>query len=114
MSDATVVVVPISMGARLTTTRRPASELAGRLAAFAEFMLIGILCEQLEGIRTRTYDGPGGLRRAGRVSGLHVAVVDEPAGSASGQHQHLHDSLLMLRALRTADQCMIRGSSRSC
>ena len=90
MSDATVAVVPISMGARLTTTRRPASELAGRLAAFAESMLIGILCEQLEVVGTRASDGLGGLRRAGRVS---RAVWDGPAGSASGQHEHGYDSL---------------------
>ena len=44
---------------------------------------------------------------------LQVAVVDGPAGGASERHEHWHVSFQMLRALRTAHQYMIRGSSGS-
>ena len=108
-----VAAVLTSLGEATTTTRRAATELAGLFNAFEGSTLIGILFEQLEGDRVRTFDGPGGLRRAGRVSGSQVAVVDGPAGGASERHEHWHVSFQMLRALRTADQCMIRGSSGS-
>ena len=101
-------------GSRRTTSRRASTKLAGLLEAFADSMMIGIFFEQLKVVRTWTYDGPGGLRRVGKVSAKLGAVCDGLAGSASGQHEHEHDSLHLLRALCTADQCMIRGLSESC
>jgi hypothetical protein len=80
-----VKAVPNLLGEAGTTSRRASTKLAGLLEAFADSTLIGIFFEQLEAVRTRTYDGPGGLRRAGRVCGEQGAVWDGPAGSASGQ-----------------------------
>ena len=105
---------PELAGRSRTTSRRASTKLAGLLEAFADSMMIGIFFEQLKVVRTWTYDGPGGLRRAGKVSAKLGAVCDGLAGSASGQHEHEHDSLHLLRALCTADQCMIRGLSESC
>ena len=86
MTGEIVAAVPNLLGEARAASRRPATELAGLFEAFADSMMIGIFYEQLEAVRTRTYDGPGGLRRAGRVSGGQTAVVGGPAGSASGQH----------------------------
>ena len=114
MTGEIVAAVPNLLGEARAASCRPATELAGLFEAFADSMMIGIFYEQLEAVRTRTYDGPGGLRRAGRVCGEREgAVWDGPAGSASGQHEHGMISLHMLRAPDTADQCMIRGSSKS-
>ena len=109
-----VAAVPNLLGEARTTSRRASTKLAGLLEAFADSMMIGIFFEQLKVVRTWTYDGPGGLRRVGKVSAKLGAVCDGLAGSASGQHEHEHDSLHLLRALCTADQCMIRGLSESC
>ena len=62
-----LAAVPNLLGELRRTSRRPATELAGLFEAFADSMMIGIFSEQLKAVRTRTYDGPGGLRRAGRV-----------------------------------------------
>ena len=111
MTGEIVAAVPNLLGEARAASRRPAT--AGLFEAFADSMMIGIFYEQLEAVRTRTYDVPGGLRRAGRVCGEQGAVWDGPAGSASGQHEHGMISLHMLRAPDTTNQCMIRGSSGS-
>ena len=73
MTGEIVAAVPNLLGEARAASRRPATELAGLFAAFADSMMIGIFYEQLEAVRTRTYDGPSGraetggqgLRRAG-------------------------------------------------
>ena len=73
-----LAAVPNLLGEARAASRRPVTELAGlfeAFAAFADYMMIGIFYEQLEAVRTRTYDGLGGLRRAGRVCGEQDAEL---------------------------------------
>ena len=105
---ALTTLVPILLGGAGTTSRQTAA-LSGN-AARTESDHLGIFFEQLEAVTAGTIDGPGWLRRAGRVRGAKGAMDDVLDSSASGQHEHLHEPLQMLCACCTDAQCMIRGS----